>query len=102
MRVTVDLHDIHLEHKDGHFTGAFDVSVPNPSTKGTVNTGTVAVDLTDEQLAKALEKGFNVSMTGAKSESGEIRVVVRDRTTGIAGSLRIPVPKHDGGTANAQ
>jgi VWFA-related protein len=100
--LTVDLHDIHLELKDGHFTGTFDVSVPNPSSKGIVNTGGVAVNLTDEQLAKALEQGFNVSMAGAKSESDEIRVVVRDRTTGIAGSLRIPVPKHDGGTANAQ
>ncbi len=84
--LTVDLHDIQLDRKDGHFTGAFDVSVPNPSSKGTVNTGTVAVSLTDEQFAKALENGFNVSLTGAKSESGEIRVVVRDRATGIAGS----------------
>ena len=87
--VTVDLHDIHLDRKDSHFIGAFDVSVPNPS-KGTVNTGAVAVDLTDKQLAEALENGFPVAVTGARSESGEIRVVVRDRATGIAGSLRVP------------
>jgi VWFA-related protein len=93
LRVTVDLHDIHLEPKDGHFTGAFDLSIPKPSTKDTVMTGTVAVDLTDKQLAEALENGLPVSITGAQSESGEIRVVVRDRATGVAGSLRVPVAK---------
>jgi len=93
VRVTVDLHDIRLEPKDGHFKGAFEVSVLNPSSKGTVFTSTVAVDLTDKQLAGALDAGFPVSITGAQAESGEIRVVVRDRATGIAGSLRIPAAK---------
>jgi VWFA-related protein len=40
VRVTVDLHDIQLARKDGHFIGAFDLSVPKPSSKGTVMTGT--------------------------------------------------------------
>ncbi len=93
IRVTVDLHDIHLENKDGHFTGALELSIPKPSTKDTVMTGTVAVDLSDKQLAQALENGFPVSVTGAQPEQGEIRVVVRDRNTGIAGSLRVPVAK---------
>jgi hypothetical protein len=91
--VRVDLHDIHLDRQDGHSTGAFDLSVPNPSARGIVNTGTVEVDLTDEDLAKALESGFAVPVTGAQSDMGEIRVVVRDRVTGIAGSLRVPVGK---------
>jgi VWFA-related protein len=94
VRVTVDLHDIQLDRKDGHFIGAFDLSVLKPSSKGTVMTGTAAVNLTDEQLAKALENGFPVMVTGAEPESGEIRVVVRDRATGTAGSLRIPVAAH--------
>ncbi len=56
-------------------------------------TGTAAVNLTDEQLAKALENGFPVRVSGAEALSGEIRVVVRDRATGTAGSLRVPVTK---------
>jgi VWFA-related protein len=96
LSVMVDLHDIHLDRKDGHFTGALDLSIPNPSARGTVgpatvNTGAVAIDLTDEQFAEALEHGLPVSVTGAESDKGVIRVVVRDRTTGIAGSLRVPV-----------
>jgi len=93
VRVTVDLHDIQLDRKDGHFIGAFDVSVLKPSAKGTVMTGTAAVKLTDEQLAKALENGFPVKVAGAEPESGEIRVVVRDRATGTAGSLLVPVTR---------
>jgi VWFA-related protein len=91
LRVTVDLHDIHLEHSDGHFTGRFDFSFPNPSIKGTVKTGTVEVDLLEQQLAEALESGFILNLKGVEPASGEIRVVVRDRWTDIAGSLRIPV-----------
>lgn len=93
VRVTVDLHDIHLEHQDGRATGAFDLSLPNPSARGVVNTGTVEIDLKDQELAKALESGFAVPVTGVESDMGEIRVVVRDRATGIAGSVRVPVEK---------
>jgi hypothetical protein len=95
VRVTVDLHDIHLERhleeKEGHFTGSFDVSVPDPGATGTVRTGTIMLDFTDEQFVKAMEAGFNVFLSGAEAESGEIRVVVRDHSTGLAGSLRVPI-----------
>ena len=94
LHVTVDLHDIHLDHKEGRSTGTFDISVPNPSVPGTVKSATAVVDLTDEQLPQALESGFPVQITGVESKSGEIRVVVRDRATEAAGSLRIPVNAH--------
>jgi len=93
VRVTVDLHDIQLDRKDGHFIGTFDLSVVKPSSNGKVMSGTAAVNLTDEQLAKALENGFPIRVAGAEPESGEIRVVVRDRATGTSGSLRVPVAK---------
>lgn len=92
LSVIVDLHDIHLVHKDGHYTGAFDFTVPTPS-KGadSVATGTVALDLTEEQFVDALGTGYHLNVAGAESESGEIHMVVRDHSTGLAGSLRIPV-----------
>ena len=91
VHVTVDLHDIHLEAKDGRFTGAVDVSVPDPSIKDTAKTGRVAVNFTDKELPEALEKGLRISISGAEPESGAILIVVRDAANGIAGSLRIPV-----------
>ncbi len=93
VRVTIDLHDIRLERRDGHSTGAFDFSVPDPSAKGKAKTGTVAVDLTDEQLVDKMQNGYSLLATGVESDRGEIRMVVRDRATGAAGSLRIPVSK---------
>jgi VWFA-related protein len=99
LRVIVDLHDIHLEHKDGHFTGVFDLSVLNPSGKAGVATGALTVDVPDERLVEALARGFVVQVTGAEPDSSEIRVVVRDRSTGMAGSLRIPAKAATAGAA---
>jgi VWFA-related protein len=93
VRVKVDLHDIHLEPKDGQFTGAFELSIPNPSSKGTAKTVTFSVNLTEAQLAESLDKGGNVTVSGVESDLGKIRVVARDRATGAAGSLLIPVGK---------
>jgi VWFA-related protein len=93
VRVKVDLHDIHLEPKDGQFTGAFDLSIPNPSSKGTAKTVTFSVNLTEAQLAESLDKSGNVTVSGVESDLGKIRVVARDRSTGAAGSLLIPVGK---------
>ena len=91
VNVTVDLHDIHLDRKDGHFAGSFVLYFPNPSLKDALKTGTVAVNLTSEQLGNALENGLTRIVKGIESDMGEIHVVVRDRATGMAGSLRVPV-----------
>ena len=91
LKLAVNLHDIHLEPKDGHFTGTLDVSIPNPAQEHSVQTATITLYMNNQQLAAALEKGFPLSVAGARPISGEIRVVVRDRATGAAGSIRVPV-----------
>jgi hypothetical protein len=93
LRVTIDLHGIHLDRKDGHFTGGFEFALPNGSVEHTIKTGTVAINLTDPQLADALEHGFTLLAQAVESNSDKIRVVVRDLATGVAGSIRIPVPQ---------
>lgn len=93
LSVTVDLHDIRLERKDGHFKGAFVVAFSSPSPQNRLKEGTVAVDLTDEQFARELGTGLTVGLAGAEPESGEIHVVVRDRATDAAGSVLISVAK---------
>lgn len=91
LRVTVDLRDIKMNHADGHFTGSFDMSFPHPAVARTVVTGTVNVDLTDAQFAEARSKGYSMNVVGAEQEMGAIRIAVRDRATGQAGSLSVPV-----------
>lgn len=93
VHLTADLHDIHLDHKDGHFIGELKVFLLNPSARSSVNTGTVGIDLKDDQLTGALENGLPILISGTESVSGGIQVVVRDPASGIAGSLRILVGK---------
>jgi hypothetical protein len=93
LRVIVDLRDIHLEPTDGRFAGGLEFAIPNPSVTGTLKAGSIRLSLSDEQLAKGLDRGFTFTITGVESESDKIRIVVRDRTTGVAGSLRVPVAK---------
>jgi hypothetical protein len=80
VRVTVDLHDVHLE-REGNRSVA------------TARVRTIDIDLTDAQLAEALQTGLVMLATGIEAAGDAIRVVVRDPSTGLAGSLRIPVGK---------
>ncbi len=93
VRVTIDLGDLHLAPKDGHFVGGFDYAIPNPAAEHTFRVGAIALDLTSAQLADALEHGFTLLLKGVKPESGEIRIAIRDQATGVAGTVRIPVAR---------
>jgi VWFA-related protein len=93
VHLTIDLHDIRLDHKDGRSTGSFYISFPDPAVKGNSRTGLVAIDLTDSQLADTLKTGYSLMALGVEPDAGEIRMVVRDRATGVAGSLRLRVER---------
>jgi hypothetical protein len=93
VRVTIDMHDIHMVPQDGRFAGGFEYAVPTPSSVGKFKSGSVSINLTGPELAEALENGFTLVVKGVESESDKIRVVVRDRATGVAGSVRIPIPQ---------
>lgn len=90
VHVTIDLHDIHLERNNGRFTGSFDYAVPNAAAQRSFKTGRVALNLTDAQLNDALQGGLDLVIKDVDPGPGEIRVAVRDRATGVGGSLRIP------------
>jgi hypothetical protein len=93
LRVIVDLRDIHFDRQDGRFMGAFEFAIPNASVKGAVKVGAITLALSDEEFALGRESGFTLALNGVEAASGEIRIVVRDRATGVAGSLRIPLPQ---------
>jgi len=88
VRVVVDLHDVHLERAGNRSVGTIEVAF---SFGDHARVRTIAIDLADDQLAEALKAGF-VTVTSAIEAAGDaIRVVVRDPSTGVAGSLRIPL-----------
>ncbi len=92
IHLTIDPHDLHLEPKDGRFIGWGDLLLLLPGSNS-VRSGALEVSLTQEELGKALESGFVLNIDRVGSQSGEIRIVVRDRSSGVSGSLRIPVPE---------
>jgi VWFA-related protein len=91
VRVTVDLHDVHLEREGDRSLGKIEMAFPFGEK---VRLRTVNLDLTDDQLAEVLKTGFVMVTNGIEAAGDAIRVVVRDPSTGVAGSLRIPLHLH--------
>jgi hypothetical protein len=87
VRVTVDLHDVRLEREGNRSWGKVELIFPS-GDKARVHT--TDIDLTDEQLAEALKTGFMTEVAGVQASGDAIRVIVRDPSTGVAGSLKIP------------
>ena len=89
----MNLAELQLQPRNGKYAGGFDLAVtleaPNPP-RG--NFQTFNLDLTDEQVKQALKSGlgFDVELA-TNGQAGKIRVLVQDRVTGNAGSVRIPV-----------
>jgi VWFA-related protein len=92
IRLTVDLHDLKLQLEDGRFTGAFDFFFAMPGSN-LLRSTVVQVNILEARMPKLLEIGYILNIGGLGAEAGEVRLVVRDRETRAAGSLRIPVAK---------
>jgi hypothetical protein len=90
VRVTVDLHDIHLEHQNGRVTGAFKLWLLFPASRS-IRSWMIRLNLPEGELDNTLKTGYVVNAGGLERQTGEFRVMVLDRTTGATGSLRIPI-----------
>lgn len=90
VRLILDVHDLHLVHQDGHSRGSIELGF---LAGNAARVRTIAIDLTDEQLAAALRDGYQLRASGVPATENTIRVVARDPSTGVAGSLTIAV-KH--------
>lgn len=92
VHVAVNPSDFHLEHASGHWTGAFDLGIFIPGPAGvTGGTQTINLNLTDAQFNQALSNGMVVdSAIDTRNQPVPLRAVVRDKTSGAAGSVRIP------------
>jgi VWFA-related protein len=91
VKVTVDLHDLELEHENGRRSGIIDVSVYVEGSRK-VRTKTLKIDMADDQFAAFLGKGIDtVESVDTSGGLGALRVVVQDRTTGAAGTVTVPL-----------
>jgi hypothetical protein len=91
VRVNVELHDMHLEHVGARRSGAVDLSFLLEGS-GKIRMRTIRMDIPDDQFDGMIEKGFStVESIASDGQAKELRVVVQARTTGAAGSVRVPL-----------
>jgi VWFA-related protein len=86
VRASIDLHDVHLENQNHNWVGAVDVSFLMEGSP-TARTFTRTVEIPDEQLSSALDKGIVVDDSVALN--GVLHVVAQDRATGAAGTVSV-------------
>jgi VWFA-related protein len=86
VRVSVDLHDVKLEHQGTQWTGAIEVSI-HPEGSTVLRQVTRKIEIAEDQLAAGLEKGIEIETP--TEAAGVVRVVVQDQGSPAAGSVRI-------------
>jgi len=94
VRIAVDLHGVQLANQDGKWIGSLEVSlhIENSSSSQVLP---YTIEIPADQLATALEQGVVIDHSIEwPSKSGDLRIVVEDKTSGAAGSLRIPLGKN--------
>jgi VWFA-related protein len=93
--VLIDLNDLTLAPGNDRRHGEIDFAAFFQSAEdGTVSvlpSELLAISLTEEGYLNALDTGFLIQkIVSTDGQAGRIRVVVRDRTSGLSGSLWIP------------
>lgn len=91
IHVSVDLHDLRLGNQDGKWTGAVELAF-HVENSNAAQTTTRTFEIPEDHLATALEKGIGIDHAIEwHGKPSALRVVVEDKATGAAGSLRIPL-----------
>jgi hypothetical protein len=81
-----------LEAAKDRWTGSFELAVQMPDSNK-AQRHRFEIHATQEELRELLSKGFvhrEIIEAGAAAD-GTVRVVVQDRNTGAAGSVRVPL-----------
>jgi hypothetical protein len=86
LHVSVDLHEVKLEHQGTQWTGAIEVSI-HPVASTVLRQVTRKIEIPEDQLAADLEKGVEIETS--IEAAGVVRVVVRDQGSPAAGSVRV-------------
>ena len=93
VRVAVDLHGVQLGNQDGKWVGAVEISF-HLEDSNSAQAVTRTIEVPEDQLATALEKGIVIDHSIEwQGKASDLRVVVEDKATGAAGSLRVPLGK---------
>ena len=91
--VSVNVNDLKMEQRGDGWTGAFELGLYiDGAGPGAGSSQTINLNFTNDQLAQAASSGLIVgSAIDTKKQPVKLRAVVRDRISGAAGSVRIPI-----------
>jgi VWFA-related protein len=91
--VSVNVNDLKMDRHNDGWTGAFDLGLYiDGAGPGAGSSQTINLNFTNDQLSQASSSGLVVgSAIDTKKQPVKLRAVVRDRTSGAAGAVLIPV-----------
>lgn len=94
VQVRVDVKDLQFEKRADKWFTSFDLALAIESGgEPKVSVSPKSLSLSDDQLRQALAGGVTIDNTvPAPDKAAMLRVVIQDKTTGDAGSVRIPLP----------
>jgi VWFA-related protein len=95
VQVRVDLKDLQFEKRVDKWFTSFDLALAIESGSGEpkVSVSPNSLSLTDDQLKQGLAGGVTIDNTvPAPDKAATLRVVIQDKSSGEAGSVRIPLP----------
>jgi hypothetical protein len=96
VQVRVSASDLQFEHRADKWVASFDLglSIETDGRPGNVNVKNMNPSLSDDQLKQALVAGLDIDNTvPSPDQPSKVRVVVLDRSSGAAGSVRVPISK---------
>jgi VWFA-related protein len=95
VQVRVDLNNLQFEHRGGKWVASFDLGFAVEGLSSgppQVSTKSLSLNLTDEQVKQGLAAGLLVdNSVPSPPKPVRLRVVVQDRGSGLAGSVRVPM-----------
>jgi activator of HSP90 ATPase len=97
VQVRVSAADLQFERRGDKWTASFDLglSIETGARGGNSNVSVKTINLpefTEDQLKQALAAGLDIDNTvPSPSQAAKLRIVVQDKVSGAAGSVRIPI-----------
>jgi VWFA-related protein len=95
VQVRVDMGNLQFEHRGDKWVAAFDLGLAMETGAGgapQVSNKSMSLNLSDDQLKQGLAAGLLVdNAVPSPTKPVRLRVVVQDKSSGLAGSVRIPI-----------
>jgi VWFA-related protein len=91
--LSLNVNELHLERENNRWVALLAIATQFPPKKrpnGTLET--IKLTLTEDRLKQALRDGYIIRRPYLAGDlKGDLRVVLQDRVTGLAGSVRVPI-----------